>query len=384
MENKIYLNSAAGCKVYPEVIETMNDVLLNHWGNASAETSDGVDARGIINDVTEQVAKDINCNPEEIIWTSGACESNSLAILGYMFTFVDFGVDFVISNVEHTSIEMIAEKIKGNYNVENLIVDYEGKINLGYLEVVLSGLKQDSLISVSYANSEIGVIQDIKEISKLVHKYKCILHVDATQAYPWMHIDVNELGIDMMSVSGQKIGTPRGVGFLYVNNNIEITPMIFGSQNNNLRGGTYPTHLIAAFGKALKIIRNTPERNAKVFTNRNYFLDSLFNSVDGIRLNGPDVTNNRLPNNISVCIDGVNAEKLVIMADMMNVIMARSSACKSYSPEPSKTLMTIGLTEEKALSTVRITIDERITDEEINKAIKIITYLIERIREENA
>lgn len=380
MEDKIYLNSAAGCKVYPKVIETMNDVLLNHWGNASAETSDGVDARQIINDVSTQIMNDINCNDiSEIVYTSCACESNSLAIKGYINANLCGGL--ITSKLEHTSIDEICNHLNNRQiSVLYVVNGTSGNIMLSDLQNKCKQI-HNPLVSISYANSEIGTIQDIKKISEIVHEYNGILHVDATQYFPWHKVDVKELEIDMMTVSGQKFHAPRGIGFLYVRNGIKIDPQINGSQQNGMRSGTMPTHLIAAMGKALSIIRKQSISN--VSDKRNYLLNKLL-EIEEVSLNGPSTSKNRLPNNISVSIHGVNAEMLVTMCDLLGIVIARSSACKSYNPKPSKTLLNIGLSEEKALSTVRITIDDTTTMEDIEQSVKVISHLIERIREENA
>lgn len=384
MDNKIYLNSAAGCKVYPEVIKTMDDVLINHWGNASSETSDGVDAKNIINDVSKQIVKDINAdNISEIIFTSGACESNSLAIKGFM-CYNNCEV-LITSNLEHTSIDEIKKNklMCKKICILDIANDTNGNIILSDLENKCSRLVKP-FVSVSFANSEIGTVQDIKKISDIVHRYDGVLHVDATQAYPWIKIDVKSLGIDMMSVSAQKFHGPRGMGFLYVKPGIYLEPQISGSQQEGMRGGTYPTHLIAGMGKALEIIRNDYDISiANVSYNTAHIYEELC-KVDGIYLNGPKLGAHRLPNVLSITINNVDSEKLITMCDLMGVIISRSSACKSYNPEPSKTLINIGMSRENALNTIRISIDDTTKIDDIDKAIRIIVHLIERIRKENA
>lgn len=379
----IYMDNSAGTRVYPEVIETITDVLQNHWGNASADYSFGNDAKNIINDVTEQVASDINCKPEEIVWTSGACEANSLAIKGVLGS--NPHMHFYTTHLEHTSIIDIVKNnptghpiffIDNNEYGQISTMDLCNKLTKSYN----SGAKP--LISVSFANSEIGVIQDIGTIANIVHDFGGLLHVDATQLYPWQRIDVNELGIDLMSVSGQKMHAPKGIGFLYVKDGINLKPMIYGSQQNGRRAGTYPTHLIAAFGKALEITRKNNAYN-KVKLLRNRLLEQL-SVIPNVKLNGPNPDENRLCNNISLTIDGVKADTLVTMCDLLGLVIAKGSACRSYEPKPSETLLAIGLTPEQALNTIRISLDEFNTEEEINTAADIITKLVARIREEKS
>lgn len=374
----IYLDNSAGTRPYPEVIETVTNALACHWGNASADNSFGHDSRLIIDNATQEVAKDINCDPSEIIWTSGACEANSLAILGVLNA--DYDTIFCTTKLEHTSIEEIRHNIpRGTeYELQNNMLGY---IELDILENILKEIchkyKGKPFVSVSFANSEIGVIQDVKSISKIIHKYNGVLHVDATQMYPWYQINVQDMGIDLMSVSGQKMNCVKGVGFLYVRDGIKVKPIIYGTQQDGRRGGTMPTHLIAAFGKALEITRRSNGANSILSDFRDSLLECLL-QIDGVRLNGPIDT--RLPNNISVTIDGVKANTLVAMCDLMGLIIGKGSACKSYEPTPSKTLLAIGLTPEQALNTIRISLDSFTTMKEIHEAAEIITQLVERIR----
>lgn len=380
----IFLDAASGTKPYPEVIDVITDVLTNNWGNASADYSWGKDAQAIIDSVTEQISNDINCKPEEIIWTSGACEANSLAILGIAQKYY---TQLYVSKLEHTSINKIADNFEsldeGNYCnfIDN---DKTGFISLQDLKQKLTSNKyinsHVTLASISFANSEIGTIQDIKSIAQIVHQHNGILHVDATQMYPWSKIDVQELGIDMMSVSGQKLHAVKGVGFLYVKEGIELSPLIYGSQQDSRRGGTYPTHLIAAFGKALEITRKN-NASEKVCNLRGKLMDAL-QHIPGVTFNGPLSTLTwRLPNIISMTVDGVDASQLVAMCDEQGIMIAKGSACQSYNPVPSKTLIAIGLTKEQALSTIRISLDEFNTEEEIKYVADILPKIIKRLRE---
>lgn len=375
----IYLNNSAGTKAYPAIIDTIVDVLKNHWGNPHDSTSFGHDAQMIIDAVTDQVALDINCSPDEVVWTSGACEANSLAIMGLLNN--NPHMHFYTTHLEHSSITEITKDLPGN-PIGFIPHDNMGFLDLDNLENALGwnfSRNIKTLVSVCFANSEIGVVQDIKRISELVHRYNGILHVDATQAYHWMRIDVQDLGIDMMSISGQKLHTPRGIGFLYVKDGIKLQPLIYGSQQGGRRAGTMPTHLIAAFGKALELIRKCNIEYVRKL--RDDLLDELYN-IEGVQLNGPYPWDARIPNNISLTINNVSAERLVTMCDLMGVIIGKGSACKSYEPQPSETLLSIGLTEEQALNTIRISLDEFNTEEEINCAAEIIIKLVERIREE--
>ena len=376
----IYLDNSAGSRPFPEVIKTITNVLANHWGNASSDNSFGKNAMAIIDDVTHQVANDINCASDELTWTSGACEANSLAIYGLAHNHY---LHVLTSKLEHTSINLALNQLdRYECSYDFIANNCDGFIDLKDLEYKLSHPVDNwhkTLVSISFANSEIGVIQDIKSIADIVHKHNGLLHVDATQMYPWYKIDVQDLEIDLMSVSGQKLNCCKGIGFLFVRNGIDVAPIIYGSQQLERRGGTYPTHLIAAFGKALEITRQHNSTSV-VKELRDHLLRQLL-LIDGTMLNGPGVDSMRLPNNISLTISGVKADTLVTMCDLMSVIIAKGSACKSHEPKPSETLLSIGLTEDEALNTIRISLDSFNSLSEINQAANIITALVERIRD---
>ena len=380
----IYLDNSAGCRPYKEVIDTVSDVLTNHWGNASSNTSFGDDAMQIINRVTQRVTDDINCDPSEVIWTSGGCESNSLALLGFLKK--NPGYTLYTTNLEHASINAFVTQLQNSHSrmVGHVIIPVGeiGVVNPESLRHLLIERQKYSnhkpFVSITMASSEVGAIQNIKEIAKIVHQYNGILHCDAVQLYPWQKIDVQDLDVDFMSVSGQKLHCVKGIGFLYKKDSIEISPLILGSQQAGVRAGTYPAHLIAAFGTALELTRKNNATN-KVAELRNRMLDKLL-TINGTHLNGPSIHNNRLPNNISLTIDGVRGSELMTMADLMGVIIGVGSACQSHNPTPSPALLAIGLTPEQALSTIRITLDEFNTEEEIDEAADIIIQLVERIR----
>lgn len=377
----IYLDKAATTQPYQEVIDVMVDVMQNHWGNPSAPYAFADDAKNIIESVRMQIAEDINANPEEVIFTSGACESNNLAIHGYIRA---NGARWWTTRMEHTSIdEMIYKVSPYTFFLEN--------DNMGFVEFPQSMIQTmrefystcKPLISVGAANGEIGAIQDLKYISTMAHDLGCVFHTDATQLFPERRIDVQKMGIDMMSVSAQKFNGPRGAGFLYVRNGIKLKPLIYGSQENGLRAGTYDTAAIAGMGEALKLTRhfNNIYRGSAVFVEelRNKLLNKLL-QIPGTTLNGPPVEGDRIVNNINLTIDGVDAEQLVTLCSLNELYIGKGSACQSYDKKPSHVLKAIGLTDEQAFNTIRITVGADNLHEEIDQAANIITKLIERIR----
>lgn len=379
----IYFDGAATTKPYKEVADIVYKVSTEYWANPSSNYFIANQAKSLIEDARKQIANDLNCIPENIIFTSGGCEANSLAVMGFLQRNLCY--EFYTTKLEHTSITTIAdclfEKV-GRITIPNSTT---GIVKPQELEHCIRFRQSHSnykpFVSISAANSEIGVIQDIKMLTKVVHQYGGIIHCDAVQLFPEKTIDVQELGVDMMSVSSQKFHGGRGAGFLYIKDKSIISPIIYGSQEDYIRGGTYNTAAICGMAKALEITRKNNAYN-KVKLLRNRLLEQL-NIIPRIKLNGPNPNENRLCNNISLTIDGVKADTLVTMCDLLGLVIAKGSACKSYEPTPSEALLAIGLTPEQALSTIRITLDEFNTEEEIDHAADIIIKLVERIREEN-
>ena len=375
----IYLDNAATTKPFESVVDVMSNVMREHWGNPSSTYAFGDDARQIIENVRNQIAIDINCDPSEIIFTSGACEANSLAYTANKGNQPRYVAS---SKIEHKSLYEINKQyahfvdndILGNISLADLYHSFTGAQNAG----------KSWFVTLQAANGEIGVIQNIKELSEWSHDFNVIFHTDATQLFAEQQIDVKALGIDIMSVSAQKFNGPRGAGFLYVKNGIQLQPIIYGSQEGGRRGGTYDTAAIAGLGEALRVTRELQMNGAiaKVCDLRNHMLEKLL-YIPGTRLNGPSVDSNRLVNNINVTIDGVSAERLTTMCNLCGIYISKGSACQSYEPTPSHVLKAIGLTDEEALSSIRITLGHENTEQEIDQATNIITKLVERIRKES-
>lgn len=370
----IYLDNAATTQPYNEVIETITDVLNNNWGNASSNYDFGHQSKEIIENVRDQIAEDINCDPEEIIFTSSGCEANSLAIGGMKH----FGYEFFTTKMEHSSIIEAVPYLNKVHFVHN---DRLGNVapNMLYRTLKWNQImrKNKPFVSIGGANSEIGTIQDVKALSNVVHHFDGIFHCDMTALYPHRRIDVKELGIDMMTVSAQKFHATEGVGFLYVKKGINLWPIIYGAQENKLRGGSYNTALIAGMGRALDITRN---RNNSYEHLRNKLLDGLL-KIPGVKFNGPLVNKNRLENNISLTIDGVDAETLLTLCDITyGICISKGSACHSYEKKPSNTLKAIGLSDKEAFETIRITVGEMNTEQEIDDVLLIMPNLIEQVR----
>lgn len=384
----VYLDAAATAGhrgVDDVIVTTIMDAMRECWQNPSSLYSSGQMARKEIENCRENIAKFINANPEEIYFTSGASESNNMAIRGWvdeMMSQNDFfytPINVITTPIEHKSIKKLVEEGIREAMLCYCSVDKYGSINLEELESLLGNRYGESiLVSIGYANSEIGTMQNIKKISELVHKYNGVLHVDATQVLPYHRIDVDYLGIDMMSASGHKISPVlKGIGFLYKRNSVDIKPLIYGAQEKGLRGGTENTFGIVGLSEAIKWCDVSCDREFSMTMLHCYFVDKLEEEF-GCKLNGH--SNFRISNNINVTFpQNITGESLLYMLDMSGIAISTGSACNSKSIEPSYVLKAIGLTDEEAMKTVRFTLHDNITYEdidntieEIRKAIKII------------
>lgn len=376
----IYLDNAATTRVYPEVIEAVTNVLTNDWANPSSNYTIADRPRMLIEQVREEFAEDLNCNPSEIIFTGSGCESNSLAISGFLKN--NRGYDVYSSDLEHASIRELVNDLFYLCGHVTIPVNSVGEITPDALRSLFIDRQKYSnykpFVTIHGANSEIGVIEDIKALAEVTHQYGGIFHCDAVQLFPERQLDVKDLGVDMLSLSAQKFHGVRGMGLLYVREEFKswLSPLIYGTQESGLRGSSYNTAAIVAAGKALEINRlNKGKTHIKTLRDR---LLTKLSTIPNAWLNGPKTYCNRLENNISLTIEGVSAEELVTMCDLNGVIIAKGSACQSHIPMPSPALLAIGLTPEQALSTIRITLDEFNTEEEIDEAADIIIKLVER------
>lgn len=372
----IYLDNSATTPVKKEVLDVIINTMQNCWGNPSSSYEFGLETKRIIEDARLIIAQSINAEPEEIIFTSGASEANSLAISGFLNYHENNDSEypyFITSNIEHSSIPL--------FNADAVIdVDYYfGSIDIDTLERKLSDLWKNSkkLVSIQAANNEIGVIHNLRAISNVVHKYNGVFHTDATQYYPHYKIDVKAIGIDMMSVSGHKFGCPKGIGFLYVKKGINLSPIIYGTQNNGLRGGTENVPYIVGLAKAVELLDYSQEKDLK--TKRDYCLDEIYNiNFDKeICLNG-DIKN-RLPHNINIRIEDADAQMLIALLDLNGICVSAGSACHAGDKEPSHVLKAIGLSDKEAKESIRITISNDTTYEEIDKFVETLQMILTQI-----
>lgn len=389
----VYLDEAATTKPKQEIIEAMMPYLTDRYYNPSSLYGQAVKVKEDIEFARKTIADFINANSNEIFFTSGGSESNCLAIDGFCKECLIHNLEPIVitSTIEHKSIIECAKEswcgIDGEYVF--IDVDENGFIDYDYLERELkyfakyrasahrSGL--GVLVSVQMANNEIGTIQNVKRISRLTHKYNAIFHIDAVQAFGQIPIDVKEFGIDMLSASGHKIGCPKGIGILYKSDKVNIKPIIYGSQMDGLRGGTENVAGIMGMAKAVKLCKqNMNQKSGSLIDKRDYMINRLVEKF-GCKVNGS--LEYRLPNNINVTFpQNITGESLIYTLDMSNICIASGSACNSHTNKASHVLKAIGLSDNDAMRSIRMTLSEDITFEEIDnviyeidKAIKILT-----------
>lgn len=371
----IYLDNAATTKPKEEVLNTVINSLKEDWYNPSSQYLPSQDVHVKMSNARATIANKIHCSNNELYFTSSGSESNSMAL-----SCLEANCHFIyIDPCSHASI------LNSLYATYLLDVDNNGKIDIELLEKELMEFFENDLsiaVSINGANNEIGTIQDIKAIADIVHSYDGILHVDAVQLFGNQEIDVNDLGIDLLSISAHKIGCFSSIAALYVRKGLFIPPIIYGEQEQGKRGGTENIPYILGFAKAVELLDYSKVHEIEVM--RNYFIDKL-NRIPGSYLVG--TIKNRLANNINFCFRGVDASAIINYLDIHDIYCSGGSACNSFSLEPSKVLQAIKLKNEDLHSCVRFSIGEDTTYDDIDKVSAILsTYLsnLRKLAEENS
>jgi cysteine desulfurase len=369
----IYFDHAATTKPSKEVIADVTWCLEKVWGNPSSIHTSGIEAKRLLEESREKVATYIGAEPEEIIFTSSGSMANNLAIKGFMEA--DYKYDCIITTeIEHPSVYNTCQYLSEVYRLEYTPINNNGKVDVDKFRRLISLLsdKHFCFVSIMMANNELGSINDIKEIAKIVHRYNGRLHVDATQAVGQIPVNVKDLDCDLLTFSGHKLNCPKGVGVLYKKKGIKLSPIIHGGhQEGGLIAGTENLPYIYALGNQVERLSKKEYSDGSV---RNYLFDNICELCNGLNIelkpNGSFV--DRLPNLLSFTFEGINAETLITLLDMKDVCVSAGSACSSGQPEPSRVLKAIGLTDEEAFSTVRISIGENTTIEECDKFVRIL------------
>ncbi|MDT8783005.1 MAG: cysteine desulfurase [Candidatus Bathyarchaeota archaeon] len=377
----INLDYAAGKPVDPRVKEAMLPYLEKSFGNPSSLHHLGQEAKTAISHARKQVAELINAEkPENIIFTSGATESNNLAIKGLVNRYKDQGTRILTSKVEHMSI-VNPIKYLATKGFESIFipVDKYGVLDLKALDKEVD--EKTVLVTITYANSELGTIEPIKEISRIVHEKNKLLHVDATAAAGQVPIDVQDLGIDALTISSNDMYGPKGVGALYVREGLRIEPLLHGGgQEKGLRSGTENIPGIVGFGKAAEISKQEMQTNIIKLTKlRDRLIEGLVNSLPYTYLNGHPT--NRLPDNVSVRYSFVEGESILLSLDMDGVLVSSGSACASKTLEPSHVLLATGLKHEEAHGSIMFTLSKQSCTEDIEYVIGLMPNIINRLRD---
>lgn len=371
----LYFDHAATTPVKNEVLQEMLPYFTNNFGNPSSIYSIGRRSKKAVENARTKVAKAIGCQEKEIYFTSCGSESDNLAVKGVAFANKNKGNHIITSKIEHPAILNTCKNLEENgFEVTYLNVDENGFIDLQELK---NSIKPETiLISIMFANNEIGTIQPIKEISKIAKDSEIIFHTDCVQAVGNVKIDVNEFGIDLLSMSAHKFYGPKGVGALYVRNGIEFTRIQDGGhQEKNKRAGTENVAGIVGLGKAIEIADNNLENyNSKLLKLRNYFIREITSKYDNVKINGD--LKQRLPGNINISFPGIDAEELLLKLDNQGICASAGSACSSGSTQPSHVLTAIGLSEEYATGSLRITLGEENKIDDVKFLINCIEKIL--------
>ena len=374
-----YFDNAATTKVKKEVVDKMFPYFVESYGNPSSLYTLGRTAKVGIEKARKHVANLINCDKNEIYFTSGGTESDNTALKGIMYLNKNKGKHVITTKIEHHAILNSCKTLEENgCKVTYLNVDKDGIINL---EELVNAITEDTvLISVMFANNEIGSIQPIKKIGEIAKKKGIIFHTDAVQACANVRIDVKEMHIDMLSLSGHKIGAPKGIGALYVRKNIEFKNLIDGGhQERDKRAGTENVPGMIGLGEACKIAKNNMELHInKLKELRDFYFSEVQNQIQNIKINGS--MEHRLPGNSNISFKGINGSELLMKLDEKGICASAGSACSSGSSMPSHVLTAIGLTSEYAEGTLRVTFGDENTKEDVKYLVENLTQIVKEIR----
>lgn len=376
----VYLDNAATTKTNPQVLETMLPYFSEVYGNPSSVYDFSGEAKRAVTHSRETLAASIGAKPQEIYFTAGGTEADNWAIKAAAEAYQNKGNHIITSKIEHHAVLHTCEYLeKHGFAVTYLDVDENGLIKLDELKKAIR--PETILISIMFANNEIGTVEPVKEIGALAKANGILFHTDAVQAYGHLPIDVDEMNIDMLSASAHKINGPKGIGILYIRTGVKIRSFIHGgAQERKRRAGTENVPGIVGFGKAAEIaMADMAQRSAKETKLRDYLIEKVLKEVPYTRVNGD--RKKRLPNNVNFAFQFIEGESLLIMLDMAGICGSSGSACTSGSLDPSHVLLAIGLPHEIAHGSLRLTLDEHNTQEEMDYVAGEIKRIVERLRQ---
>ncbi len=379
MKKLIYLDNAATTKTSEEVVAAMLPYFTEYYGNPSSVYEFASESKKAVSNARRTIAETLGAQENEIYFTAGGSEADNWALKATAEAYQSKGKHIITTKIEHHAILHTAEYLeKRGFEITYIGVDENGVVKVDELE---KAIRPDTiLISVMFANNEIGTIQPIKEIGEIAKKHGVLFHTDAVQAYGQLPINVDELHIDMLSSSGHKLNGPKGIGFLYIRKGVKIRSFVHGgAQERKRRAGTENVPGIVGYGKAAEIAAKTmKERTAKEIELRDHLIDRVLAEVPYTRLNGH--RSNRLPNNANFSFQFVEGESLLILLDNNGICGSSGSACTSGSLDPSHVLLAIGLPHEIAHGSLRLTLSAETTMEDIDFVVDCIKQIIERLR----
>ena len=376
---KVYLDNAATTALSPKVLEKMMPYLTDTYGNASSPHSFGQVARIGVEHAREQVARAINADPSEIVFTGCGTESDNTVLFGVAERYAKKGDHIITTNVEHHAIlHSCAALEKKGIKVTYLPVDKDGLVTPEQVRDAITD--KTILVSVMFANNEVGTIMPIPEIAAVCHEKGVLFHTDAVQAAGHIPIDVKAMGIDMLSISGHKFHGPKGVGVLYERKGIRLPSYIIGGeQEKGRRAGTENVAGIVGLGEALELaVTNMSETSARMTRMRDRLIEGIEATIPEVKLNGHRTK--RLPNNVNFSIKYIEGESILLMLDMAGIAASSGSACTSGSLDPSHVLLALGLTHEIAHGSVRLTLGDDTTDEDIDYVLETLPKVAHRLR----
>lgn len=379
MNKKIYLDNAATTRVRPEVVDAMLPYFTELYGNPSSVYEFASQNKSAVDKARDVIAKSLGTDAKDIYFTAGGSESDNWALKATCEAYKDKGNHIITSKIEHHAILHTCDYLEKNgFEVTYVDVDENGIIKLDELKKAIR--PTTILISVMFANNEIGSIQPVKEIGAIAKEHGILFHTDAVQAYGQVPIDVNEMNIDMLSASGHKLNGPKGIGFLYIRKGLKLRSFVHGgAQERRRRAGTENVPGIIGLGKAAEIAMATmAERMAYETKLRDLLIDRVLAEVPYIRLNGD--RHNRLPNNANFSFQFIEGESLLIMLDMQDICGSSGSACTSGSLDPSHVLLAIGLPHEIAHGSLRLTLSHETTEEEIKYTVEKVKEIVAKLR----
>lgn len=379
MEKKIYLDNAATTRTKPEVVEAMLPYFSEYYGNPSSIYEFAAQNKKAVDEARGNIAKALGADISEIYFTGGGTEADNWALKATAEAYSGKGNHIITSKIEHHAILHTCEYLEKNgFEVTYVDVDESGVVKLDQLEKAIR--PTTILVSIMFANNEIGTIQPIREIGEIAKRHNILFHTDAVQAFGQLSIDVNDMNIHMLSASAHKLNGPKGIGFLYIKKGVKIRSLIHGgAQERQRRAGTENVPGAVGFGKAVEIaVATMMDRADKEIMLRDHLIKRILAEVPYVRLNGHRTK--RLPNNANFSFQFIEGESLLIMLDMNHICASSGSACTSGSLDPSHVLLAIGLPHEIAHGSLRLTLSDENTLEEIDYTVEKIKEIVDKLR----